>query len=468
MRQPLVTVCIPTRDRASWLGEALDSVFAQTLQDFEVVVCDDGSTDGTAGILDARADPRLRSLRHARPLGVAAARNTCLEAARGRYVAWLDSDDRYLPRMLEIQVAVLERHPRVAFVHGAFHVVDAAGRRLPDWPQPHASDLVESGSEAFRELALRCTVSAPTVVVRRAAHEAAGPYRTALRTAEDWEMWMRLSLFGDVAFTAEPVAEYRWHGASLTRSADVSGARLSHELEALLGVFARYRRRIPEARTCARRARTALAARAVRHAGDSLTRGRRREAVTSVRLALRARPRLAGRASTWAALVAAASGAEYRWHVASRAALAALAAELEGSRAGEAWRRAATVSPAWQRTLREVARAVRRIVPPEAAVAVIDKWDPTLLHLSRRRGWHFPDRTELPDGYPATSAAAVEHLEALRRRGAEFLVLPRSAFWWLEHYPGLTEHLRRRGSLVWADRDCAIYRLGAGEARCAA
>lgn len=468
MNEPLVSVCVPTRDRAAWLGEALASVFAQTLQDFEVIVCDDGSVDDTLAVVAGRADRRLHFLRHERPLGVAAARNACLLAARGRYVAWLDSDDRYLPRMLEVQSAALERHARAAFVHGGFHVIDASGRRLPDWPQPFAGDVVEPGPEAFRELALRCYVSAPTVLVRRVVHEAVGPYRTTLPTAEDWEMWMRLSLHGDVAFTAEPVAEYRWHGTSLTRSADASGARLSHELEALAGVFARQRRRVPAVRAHERRARAALAARAVRHAGDCLTRECRRAALASLGLAVRARPRLAGSPSTWVAMAAAASGAEYRWHVASRAVLAGLVAPLEGSRAGEAWRRAAVASPAWERALRRMARTVRRVVPRKAAVAVVDKWDPTLLHLSRRRGWHFPDRRELPDGYPATSAAAVRHLETLRRRGAEFLVLPRSAFWWLEHYPGLTDHLRRHGSLAWADPDCAIYRLGGGGTRCAA
>lgn len=468
MSAPLISVCIPTRDRARWLGEALASVFRQTLQDFEIVVSDDGSTDDTRRTVAAWDDPRLHYLRHERPVGVAANRNVCLEAARGRYVAWLDSDDRYLPHMLERQSAVLQRHPRVAMVHGGFHVIDASGRRLPGWPRAFDGDVLEPGLRAFRELACRCYVSAPTVMVRREAHDAVGPYRTSLRTAEDWEMWLRICLCGDVAFTAEPVAEYRWHPDSLTRTAGAAGERLADERRALLGVFDRHRWRDPAIADCEAGARAAFAARALRGATDALTRGHRWEAVAGLLQAIRVCPALAGRPAAWVAAAAAAAGAEYRWHVASRAALTDLARRLEGSRAGELLLRQAVVSPSWERSLRAMARTVRRIVPSAAPVAVVDKWDPTLLHLARRRGWHFPDRRLLPDGYPPDSAAAVRHLEALRSRGAEFLVLPSSAFWWLEHYPGLARHLEETGRLAWADRRCAIYRLAGGEERWAA
>jgi len=463
MTEPRVSVCIPTRNRAAWLAEALESVRAQTLQDFEIVVCDDASTDETLEVVAERADPRLRYLRHERPLGVAANRNACLQAARGRYVAWLDSDDRYLPRMLEIQCAALDRRPRAVMAHGAFHVIDTAGRRLPDWPQAFAADVVEPGRDAFRELTLRCYVSAPTVVTRRAVHQAVGPYRETLPVAEDWEMWMRFALHGDLAYTAEPVAEYRWHEGSVTRRAEAAGERLVHELHALRSVFAGHRSRIQEAAVCERRAYAAFAARAFRRATDCLTRGRRGAALAALGLALRACPRLSRRASTWSSIAAALCGAEYRWHVASRAALAGLGAELEDSRTGAALRRATEVSAAWEAALREMARTVRRIVPPDAALAVVDKWDPTLLHLSRRRGWHFPDRRVLPDGYPPDSATAVRHLEAMRRRGAEYLVVPSSAFWWLEHYPGLAEYLYERGAIAGADLHCAIFRLTAAE-----
>jgi hypothetical protein len=92
-------------------------------------------------------------------------------------------------------------------------------------------------------------------------------------------------------------------------------------------------------------------------------------------------------------------------------------------------------------------------------VAVIDKWDPTLLSLARRRGAHFPDRRHMPDGYPRDSAAAVAHLELLRSEGVDHLAVPASASWWLDHYGGLREHLDKRCSLVAETADCAIWKL---------
>ncbi|MGB2711213.1 MAG: glycosyltransferase, partial [Conexibacter sp.] len=94
MSTPLVSVCIPVRDQARFLGEAIESALAQDVDGLELLVHDDASADDSARVAAAfRGDPRVRSLRHAHPLGVAGNRNTCLAAARGRYVAWLDADD---------------------------------------------------------------------------------------------------------------------------------------------------------------------------------------------------------------------------------------------------------------------------------------------------------------------------------------------------------------------------------------
>lgn len=458
MREPLVSVCIPTRDGARWLSEAIDSALGQTLGDLEVVVCDDASRDDTAAVLAGYDDPRLRHHRHPRPRGVAAARNTCRSLARGRYLAWLDSDDRYLPPMLETQVAVLERHPGAAMAHGGFELIDAEGRRLPDWPPPFPEDAVEPGPEALEQLATQNDVAAPTVVVRRTAQDAAGSYRTDLASGEDWEMWLRLALEGDLVYTSKPVAQYRWHAGSLGRRAATSGAQLERDRRAVTGVLTKNAGRIAGVAAVRRRAGAALASRALLRATDHLTRRRRRPALAAALLALRAHPPLAGRSAAWCAVAAAVLGSEYAWHVASRELLGHLSGELVGSRLARRLVRLRHDAE-WQRTLRRIAARIRAVVPLEARVAVADKWDPTLLHLSRRRGWHFPDRALLPDGYPEDSDSAVAHLEQLCRRGARYLVLPCSSFWWLEAYAGLAEHLASRAERLWQDRRCVIFGL---------
>lgn len=459
MRRPLVSVCIPTRDSARWLGESLESVFRQTLRDFEVIVADDASNDETQAVVAAHRDARLRYVRHPRPLGVAGNRNACLDVARGRYIAWLDADDRYHPDMLAVQSAALERHPRAALAHGAFDVIDESGRLLPGWPPPFPDDVVEPGSQAFLELALRNYVTAPTVVVRRDAHDAAGRYRTSLKSSEDWEMWLRLALHGDLVYTATTVAQYRWHAGSLTRAAEAGYAQLWRDLRVISGLFGRWRSRIPEPQRLEPQARAALAARALRRATDFLTRGEDRLALAAMLIAWCARPALCGQRDSWRMASAAFQGNEYAWHRASRALLGELVEQLDGSRMADGLRRTAKADPAWEQTLRRIARTVHEVVPAADRVAFVDKWDPTLLHLSRRRGWHYPDRRSMPNGYPPDSAAAVAHLEELRCRGARYLVFPCNSFWWLEHYEGLARHLELSGRRVWEDDACVIYRL---------
>jgi len=88
-----------------------------------------------------------------------------------------------------------------------------------------------------------------------------------------------------------------------------------------------------------------------------------------------------------------------------------------------------------------------------------------LLHEAGRAGWHFPDLELSPAGYPEDGHGAIRHLEAQRSRGAEYLVVPRASFWWLEHYVEFSHHLDRRHERVWGDDVCVIYRLQSPEVR---
>src|SRR5262245_59433756 len=108
---PLVSVVIPTRNRAHLLGRALRSALAQTLTDFEVVVVDDASSDDPGRAVEELGDPRIRLLRLSERGGAGRARNAGIQAARGEFVAFLDSDDEYLPAMLERQIARLRQSP---------------------------------------------------------------------------------------------------------------------------------------------------------------------------------------------------------------------------------------------------------------------------------------------------------------------------------------------------------------------
>ncbi len=172
-----VSICIPTRNRAPQLGAALTSVLEQDVDGLEVLVHDDASADDTADVVAAFADERIRYVRHPVQVGTAANRNSCVQAARGRYLAWLDSDDERRPGSLRRQLAVFDEHPEVVLVHGGRELIDIAGRRLPDWPAPFAGDTIEPSGDAFRNLSAANELTTSTVVIRRDLHDRVGYFR---------------------------------------------------------------------------------------------------------------------------------------------------------------------------------------------------------------------------------------------------------------------------------------------------
>jgi glycosyltransferase involved in cell wall biosynthesis len=451
---PLVSVCIPTRNHGRYLGEAIASVLEQEVDGLELLIHDDASTDATAKLVGQFSDPRIHYRRHARPLGVAETRNTCLAAARGRYVAWLDADDSYLPDSLARRLALLEEHPEVALVHGAFEVLDEGGAPLPAWPAPFHENAIEPGARAFHELIASNEITTSTVVARRSCHER---FRSG-SSSSDWEMWLRAALRGDVAYTAAPAARYRQHAATISRAASSSGERLRCDLRVARRILREERARISDRSGAVRTARAALAAKALLHAGDAFTGGRRAEALRSVALAGRLAPRTAADLIP-KLLLATARGDDYASYRCTKTLLGRLADRLEGTRYGGRLRRAAANDPAWDAKLARISETLRTVVPPDALVGSVTKWDPTLLRLCHRRGRQFPDRRALPDGYPRESATAIDHLERLRREGLSHLVFPSASFWWLEHYAGFARHLGERYALLWRDDDCVVYDL---------
>lgn len=185
---PLVSVVIPAWNSADTLPRAIDSVLAQTWEAREIIVVDDGGTDDSLAVLAVYGD-RLRVISQANG-GPGAARNRGLSEARGRYVAFLDADDHWLPEKLERQVALLEAHPELGFCSTATAVVDTRGGQVRDWPCWKAAEpLLET---LFMRSA---TVSGSTsgVLARRELLLEAGGFDERLRGFEDPDLWIRLA-----------------------------------------------------------------------------------------------------------------------------------------------------------------------------------------------------------------------------------------------------------------------------------
>jgi len=204
-------VVIPTHDRAHLVGDAVRSALAQTQGDLEVIVVDDGSTDGTASVIAAIDDPRVRFLRQPH-LGIGAARNHGIRAARGRYLAFLDSDDLWLPDLLANEVPLLDADPGVALVHARARAVGLDGR-----PRAKVSGQApRAPAQPLASLLYGNSVATPTALVRRASVEAAGLCDEGLVARVDWDLWLRVARAGEVAFVDGVLALFREHPGRTT------------------------------------------------------------------------------------------------------------------------------------------------------------------------------------------------------------------------------------------------------------
>src|SRR5215468_382269 len=200
---------MPTFNRLEFLPAAIESVFGQSFRDWELIIADDGSDSDTRAYLRSLADPRVRVLWRAHSGRPAVMLNAALQAARGEYVAFLDSDDLWQPRKLEVQLASLRRHPARRWGCTAFALIDAAGELLtargPGCPAP---------SGWVRERLLTDAVIAmPSVIAARNLLEQVGPLDEELVMCYDDELWLRLAAASELDGVDELLTLVRRHDA---------------------------------------------------------------------------------------------------------------------------------------------------------------------------------------------------------------------------------------------------------------
>lgn len=189
---PLVSVIVPAYQQRRWVVEALDSVFAQTYPGIEVIVVDDGSTDGTADVVRERFGDSVHVVRQTNR-GLAAARNAGLALARGELIQFLDADDRLAPDKIALQVEALAGHPGsdVAYCDYAFFpdTPPRARRGAPLAPVDASGELLEALLEGN-------FIASHAALLRRAAVLDVGGFDASLRGAEDYDLWLRLAARG--------------------------------------------------------------------------------------------------------------------------------------------------------------------------------------------------------------------------------------------------------------------------------
>ncbi|MGH9361016.1 MAG: glycosyltransferase family 2 protein, partial [Thermoanaerobaculia bacterium] len=186
---PLVSVVLPTRNRAGILDRTARSVLAQSFTDFELIVVDDASTDGTARLVEALGDSRVRLLKLERNLGPAGTRNAGIGEARGRLVAFEDDDDEWLPMKLSRQVKALEAAGGSVGAAYCVAVKRSAGEEML---YPHPGVKRRSG-KLYDDLLGGNFIATPSLLVRKQVLEAVGGFDASLRFLEDWDLCLKLA-----------------------------------------------------------------------------------------------------------------------------------------------------------------------------------------------------------------------------------------------------------------------------------
>ncbi|HWQ03790.1 MAG TPA: glycosyltransferase [Longilinea sp.] len=211
---PRVSIIIPSFNRADMIMTAIESVLLQVYPDWEAIIVDDGSDDQTREVAAQVKDTRFRYIYQANK-GLPGARNTGIRASNGEYVAFLDSDDAFLPEKLSLQVPILDAEPQLGLVAGGYIDVDSnmkTLRELRPWEKNPALDL----SDWLRT----CPFCVGSPLVRRNWLDKAGLFDETMRFVEDWDLWLRLSsLDCRMRWIKQPVYLYRMHDTNMVRQA---------------------------------------------------------------------------------------------------------------------------------------------------------------------------------------------------------------------------------------------------------
>jgi glycosyltransferase involved in cell wall biosynthesis len=237
---PAISVVIPTYNRAELLRRAIDSALAQTYQDLELIVVDDGSTDSTAATVRSVADSRIRYIRLPKNRGVPFARNTGIASARGEWVAFLDCDDEWKPDKLERQLASIEAAPEAAASYTRCEVQPSNGRR-------RRRREIAQGDVTDAVLRMEIPLVPSVYMVKRRALMDVGGFDETMEAAEDADLWLRLAQAGvrfagvteplaikhhdhDLTqFEKDPIVRLRWFRAMDRRWGTLMKERLGHE-----------------------------------------------------------------------------------------------------------------------------------------------------------------------------------------------------------------------------------------------
>jgi glycosyltransferase involved in cell wall biosynthesis len=213
-RDPIVSVIVPTYNRQGLLQQAIDSVVGQTFRDWELIVVDDGSTDGTRDYLMSLRDPRIRTVLLDQGGNPTRARAAGLRMARGTWVAFLDSDDLWTPSKLAVQLEELGAHPVCQWAYTAYRFIDTSGRPL--MPRAQSTLRFSSGWILPELLTFDVAVALPTLMARRSLLEEVGGFDETIALRGDYDLTLRLAARSEAWASQEAFTLVREHADRTT------------------------------------------------------------------------------------------------------------------------------------------------------------------------------------------------------------------------------------------------------------
>lgn len=251
--EPIATVCIPVYNCETYIGQAIESVLAQSFTNLELIILNDASTDGTLGVIRSYTDPRVRVFNNDTNLGVEGNWNKALGEARGKYVKLLPQDDYLHPDCLEWQIATLERpeNRSVVLVSCGRDIVDSTGKKLIERHFPGTERRIP-GQKAI-QMALKSGTNPlgepGAILFKRDVLQFTGVFDGSLAYVIDVDLWLRMLLFGDLYVTHHPHCAFRLSaGSSSVKLSSIQSQQFIHFIQKLsadsrfkVGFVTRYR-----------------------------------------------------------------------------------------------------------------------------------------------------------------------------------------------------------------------------------
>jgi len=203
---PLISVVIPTYNHGQFIEEAIESVLAQTYKNLEVIVIDDGSTDNTRQALE-KYNKEINYI-YQKNIGVSSARNRGISVAKGELIAFLDSDDAWLPEKLELQADLMSENKSISLVACGVYITDYLGGIKREWTPKNPL----THTEFLGQLRIRNDfINSSSALVRRECFKRIGGFDESLQFGEDWDMWLRIAKYYEMRFVEKPLVKIRKH-----------------------------------------------------------------------------------------------------------------------------------------------------------------------------------------------------------------------------------------------------------------